>query len=75
MIKKINKEMGYKEHQLPKKRCGNCRYSMVTNPGANIPGLGCKLKKMLCKIADACGEGLGGYSVHAESICNFYVGR
>jgi hypothetical protein len=71
MIKKINKEMGYKEHQLPKKRCGNCRYSMVTNPGANIPGLGCKLKKMLCKIGDAGVK----YVVHAEAVCDFYVGR
>ena len=71
MIKKINKEMGYKEHQLPKKRCGNCTQTFVTNPGANIPGLGCKLKKMLCKIGDAGVE----YLVHAESICNFYTGR
>ena len=61
--------MGYKEHQLPKKRCGNCRYSMVTNPGANIPGLGCKLKKMLCKISNAGVE----YIVHTESVCDFYV--
>ena len=42
-------EMNYKGPRVPKKRCGNCKHSKVTNAGAIIPGLECRIMVKLFK--------------------------
>jgi hypothetical protein len=41
--KKLEKAMGYKDHVVPKRCCGNCGHSYCHNPGANISGLSCEI--------------------------------
>lgn len=41
-------EMNYTEPDV-RKACGSCKHSEVTNPGASIPGLKCKLMEKLLK--------------------------
>lgn len=67
--KSIEKNIGFKDHQYPKKCCGRCGNSEVTNPGANIPGLACKIIRAMNRQS---GLGCGNSQVHEESICEFY---
>ena len=69
MRKKADKILKYKAHRAPAECCANCNNSEVTNPGANIPGLGCKLMWAMYKFADRNENG----QVDKEGICNFYI--
>ena len=42
-------ELGIDYPLPPKKNCGSCKNSKVTNPGAHIPGCGCGLLPYIAK--------------------------
>ena len=67
--KSVEKWLGYKDHQIPKICCGNCKHSGATNPGANIPGLQCLIMDVMNKHAS---ENWGNSQVHTEAVCNFH---
>ena len=66
----VNKHLDYKDHQVPKRCCGNCCHSKITNPGASIPGLMCRLI-MVMNLQS--GVHSGDSQVHQEAICAFYT--
>ncbi len=70
--KSVEKHLGYKSHQRPKKCCINCNYSEVANPGANSPGLGCRMMVVMNRVAGL-DRGYGSNQVDEESICKFYL--
>lgn len=45
--KDVLPEMEYDEPIIKQNRCGNCRNSIVTNPGAIRPGLRCRVMTKL----------------------------
>jgi len=69
LAKRIEQYLGYKPHQMPKKCCGNCCFSYITNPGASIPGLGCKIMDAMGRISD---DEYARCQVDDEAVCLFY---
>ena len=48
----IYKEIGYIYPKVKQKHCGNCKHSEVTNAGAYIPGLRCKIQDKMARKKD-----------------------
>lgn len=67
MEKKLKRVIGYRDHVKPIKRCGNCAHSFCHNPGANVPGLSCKIVEAIGKLIDDVRV------VDEEALCKLYV--
>lgn len=67
-------ELNYKDVKVKRERCGTCRHSEVTNAGANIPGLKCKLMERILKQKrlESSIDKNGNYSGYMTQVDSLY---